>query len=80
MLHLNNGSAHSSNLIQDFLIEYSIVQIRQLQYSSDMVACFFWFLSKFKNQLSGNRLIDFHSIQQNAMKVPENSLQKCNQH
>ena len=54
-LHHNNASAHTSRLVQSFLVKHQITQVTQPPYSTELVPCDFWFFPKLKSPLKGKR-------------------------
>ena len=51
LLHHDNAPAHSSNLVQQFLMKHKIVQLRQPPYSPDLAPCDFLMFPKLKTAL-----------------------------
>ena len=58
LLHHDNAPAHSSNLVQQFLAEHKVVQLRQPPYRPDIAHCDFWMFPKLKMALNGKRFDD----------------------
>jgi transposase len=67
-LHHDNAPAHSSHLIQSFLVKHSIPVVRQAPYSPDMAPCDFWLFPKLKRPLKGSCFDSREDIMQNATK------------
>jgi hypothetical protein len=53
-LHHDNAPAHSSHLIQSFLVKHSIQIVCQAPNSPDMAPCDFWLFPKLKRPLKGS--------------------------
>jgi transposase len=51
----DNAPAHSSHLIQSFLVKHGIPVVPQAPYSPDMAPCDFWLFPKLKRPLKGSR-------------------------
>lgn len=81
LLHHDNAPAHSSNLIQHFLVKHDIKQLRQPPYSPDIAPSDFWLFPKLKIPLKGKRFDDVEQIKQNATKdllaIPKDEFKKC---
>ena len=77
LLHQDNAPAHSSNLVQQFLANHKIVQLRQPLYSPDTAACDFWMFLKLKIALKGKRFDDIETIQRNATRELEGHSKIC---
>jgi transposase len=79
-LHHDNAPAHSSHLIQSFLVKHGIPVVRQAPYSPDMAPCF-WLFPKLKRPLKGSCFDSRKDIMQNTTKelrsLPEKAFQKC---
>ena len=80
-LHHDNAPAHSSHLIQRFLVKHNIPLVRQAPYSPDMAPCDFWLFPKLKIPLKGKRFESREDIMRNATDllnmVPQEAFQKC---
>ena len=68
LLHHDNASAYSSNLVQQFLATHKIVQLRQPPYSHDIAPCDIQMFLKLKMALKGKRFDDIETIQSNATR------------
>ena len=60
--------AHSSNLVQQFLVKHKITQLRQPRYSPDIAPYDFWMFPKLKIALEGKRFNNIETIQSNATR------------
>jgi hypothetical protein len=80
-LHHDSAPAHSSHLIQSFLVKHGIPIVCQAPYSPDLAHCDFWLLPKLKRPLKGSRFDNREDIMRNATKelrsLPEEACQKC---
>ena len=80
-LHHDNAPAHSSHLIQYFLVKHGIPVLQQLPYSPDMAPCDLWLFPKLKMALKGSRFESREEIMQNATAemntIPKEAFQKC---
>ena len=61
-LHHDNTTAHSSNLLQQFLVKHKILQLRQPPYSPDIASCDFWMFPKLKMALKEKWFDDIETI------------------
>ena len=71
-LHHDNAPAHSSQLIQTFLVKHNIPVVRQASYSPDMAPCYYWLFPHLKTQLKGTRFEsqdDIFAENNNAMRA-----------
>ena len=66
-LHHDNTPAHTSCLMQKFLVKHQITQMTQAPYSPDLVPCDFWLFPKLKSPLKGKRFHTINEIQENKM-------------
>ena len=66
LLHHDNAPTHPSKLVQQFLAEYKVVQLRQPPYSPDIALCDFWMFPKLNMALKGKRFDDIKTIQRIA--------------
>jgi hypothetical protein len=66
-LHYESARSHSSHLVQGFLAEHSIPQIRQTPYSPDKASCDFCLFPRLKTPLKGSCFDRHEDIMQNAM-------------
>jgi transposase len=71
-LHHDNAPAHSSHLIQSFLVKHGIPVVRQAPYSPDMASCDFWLFLKLKRPLKGFHFDSNEDIMRNATKELRN--------
>ena len=80
-LHHDNAPAHSSQLIQTFLVKHNIYVVRQVSYSPDMAPCDFWLFPHLKTQLKGTRFESrYHIIRNTTAKlysIRKAAFQKC---
>jgi len=80
-LHHDNASAHSSQLIQTFLVKHNIPVVGQAPYSPDMAPCDFWLFPHLKTQLKGTRSESRDDIIRNTTaklySIRKEALQKC---
>ena len=67
-LHHNKAPAHSSALVQTFLVKHHITQVCQPPYSPDLTPCDFWLFSKMKLPLKGRRFQTTNEIKENATR------------
>ena len=81
LLHHDNGPAHLSNLVQQFLAKHKIVQLHQPPYNPDIAPCDFWMFPKLKMALKGKRFGDIETIQSNATRelkaIPKSAFEDC---
>ena len=81
LLHHDNAPAHSSNLVQQFLVKHKIVQLRQPPYSPDIAPCNFSMFPKLKMALKGKRFDDIETNQSTATRelkaIPESAFKDC---
>ena len=68
VLYLESAPAHSSQLIQNFLVKNDIFQLRQSLYSCDLALCDFWLFPILEYLLEGKRFRDVEEIKQNATR------------
>jgi len=62
LLHYD-ASAHSSNIVQQFLAKHKITELRQPPYSpDDVTSCVFWLFPKLKIPLKEHRFDDTETI------------------
>jgi transposase len=80
-LHHDNAPAHSSHLIQSFLVKDGISVVCQAPYSPDMAPCDFCLFPKLKTPLKGSHFDSREDMMQNATKeltsLPEEAFLKC---
>ena len=68
-LHHDNVPAHTSCLMQRFLVKYQITQVTQLPYSPDLASCDFWLFPKLKLPLKGKGFQTIvNEIQENTIR------------
>jgi histone-lysine N-methyltransferase SETMAR len=80
VLHHDNAPAHDALRVRKFLAKKSITKMDHPPYSPDLAPCDFWFFSKIKNALGGQRFADIPDIQCNVTLlwgIPENNFQDC---
>jgi len=54
----DNALAHSTALVQAFLVKHHITQVCQSPYSPDLAPCDFWLFQKLKSPLKGRRFVN----------------------
>ena len=54
-LHNDSAPAHSSAVVQAFLVKHCIIQVCQPPYNPDFVPCAFWLFQQQKSPLKGRR-------------------------
>ena len=81
LLHHDNAPAHSSNLVQQFLVKHKIVQLRQPPYIPDIAPRDFWMFPKLKIPFEGKQFDDIETIQSNATRelkaIPKSAFEDC---
>ena len=68
LLHHDNGPAHTSLLVREFLAKNNTVTMPQPPYSLDMVPCDFFLFSKIKRTLKGRRFTAIDDIKSASLK------------
>jgi len=80
-LHQDNAPAHSSALVQTFLVKHRITQVSQPPYSPDLAPCDFWLFSKLKLPLKWRRFQTANEIKENVMRqlmaIPKKDFSGC---
>jgi len=80
-VHHDNAPAHSSALVQTFLVKHRITQVCRPPYSPDLAPCDFWLFSKLKLPLIGMRFQTANRIKENAtrqlMAIPKKDFSDC---
>ncbi|GFU44955.1 mariner Mos1 transposase [Trichonephila clavipes] len=66
ILHHDGAPAHTTNLVQQFLTKYGIIQVAHPPYSPNMSPLEFFLFPKIKNTLKGHRFQDIETIKQNS--------------
>ncbi|GFX65455.1 mariner Mos1 transposase [Trichonephila clavipes] len=81
MLHHDGASAHTANLVQQFLTKHGTLQLTHPPYSPDISPPDFFLFPKIKNTLKGHRFQDIETIKQNSTQqlqaIPKSEFQKC---
>ena len=67
-LHHDNTPAHSSALMQTFLVKHRITQVSQPPYSPYLAPCDFWLFPKLKSPLKGRRFQTANDIEEKATR------------
>jgi len=68
LLYHDKVPAHSSALVQSFLVKHRITQVCQPPYSPDLAPCDFWLFLKLKLPLKGRRFQTANEIKENATR------------
>jgi len=80
-LHYDNAPAHSSALVQTFLVKRRITQVCQPPYSPDLAPCNLWLFLKLKLPLKGRRFQTANEIKENVtrqlMTIPKKDFSDC---
>ena len=80
-VHHDNAPAHSSHLIQAFLVKHGIPVIHRPPYSPDMAPCNFWLFPKLKTTLKRSHIESREELIQNAKAemntIPKEAFQMC---
>ena len=67
MLHHDNGPAHASLLIREFLTKHETTVVPQPPYSPDLVPADFFLFPKLKSSLKGRRFQNVEEIEENSI-------------
>ncbi|GFY07602.1 putative mariner transposase [Trichonephila clavipes] len=81
MLHHGEASAHTTNLVQQFLTKHRTIQVAHPPYSPVMSPPDFFLFPNNKKTLKGHRFQDIENIKQNSTHqlqvIPKSEFQKC---
>jgi len=69
ILHHDNVPAHTSHLVQQFLVKHGTAQLQQPPHSPDLTPYDFSLFSRLKKVLKGHRFEATEDIKQNSMKT-----------
>jgi hypothetical protein len=73
-LHHDTAPAHSTALVQGFLVKHHITQVCQHFYSPDLALCDFWLFPKLKSPLKGrifvNATVTEYTSSVNGVSLP----------
>ena len=83
LLH-DNGPAHRSVLVKDFLANNNVTTLEHTQHSPDLIPADFYLFPPFKTAMKGRRFCDVTDIIKNAAEelkmISQNCFRKCMQH
>jgi len=81
ILHHDNAPAHTSYLVQQFLVKHCTAQLQRPPYSPDLAPCDFFLFPRLKKVLKGYRFEATEDIKQNSTKtllgIPKEEFAKC---
>jgi len=83
ILHHDNTPAHTSHLVQQFLVKHGPTQLQQPPYSPDLAPCDFFVFPRLKKVLKGHWFEATEDIKRNSKKtlldIPKEEFAKCSQ-
>jgi len=81
ILHHDNATAHTSHLVQQFLVKHGTAQLQQPPYSPDLAPFDFFLFPRLKKVLKGHQFEATEDIKQSSTKtlldIPKEEFAKC---